>query len=232
MIPIGTSVAGHAGEDVKQPLRDLPDQETTWPPDTATRAVPGVAAGARLPLPEYLALCGRHFMRYWKQYTIPLVAVAVLQAFIRIDVNYTQSLPDHVFITVKGWKSGLKRGDYVAYGFPAANGDAVQFHRGDHMVKIIGGVAGDVVSMDEQRQFRIAEAGIDKQRLAALGASAVGIAKPVSRAGNRLEPGPVGVIPPGAYYVYAPHVDSLDSRYGAVGWITDREIIGRTFPIL
>ena len=41
----------------------------------------------------------------------------------------------------------------------------------------------------------------------------------------------VGVIPAGHYYVYAPHKDSLDSRYALVGWISEEEIIGRTFSL-
>ena len=63
----------------------------------------------RLSLPEYLKLCRTHFARYWKHYTIPLACVFLLQFVIRFDVNYTESLPDHVFVTVKGWKTGLKR---------------------------------------------------------------------------------------------------------------------------
>lgn len=186
----------------------------------------------RLSLPEYLNLCVTHFRRYRKHYLIPLVAVFLLQFVIRIDVNYTESLPDHVFITVKGWKTGLKRGDYIAYRFPTES-PISPFRKGDHMVKIIGGVGGDTVTMTEARGFTVLSPG------ETLGASmmipgsngTLGVAKTISRRGKPLETGPVGVIPDGSFYVYAPHPDSLDSRYAIVGWVTKDDIIGRTFAV-
>ena len=184
---------------------------------------------ARLSVPEYLQLCSSHFRRYWKHYSIPLVVVFLLQFFIRIDVNYTESLPDHVFITVKGWKSNIQRGDYVAYAFPSEN-PVSPFRKGDHMVKIVGGVAGDKVIMTENRSFQIIQPGQEKFA-ATLGGDSMGISKTVSRMGKPLEAGPVGVIPEGHYYVFAPHKDSLDSRYAMVGWITNDDIIGRTFSL-
>ena len=186
----------------------------------------------RLSLPEYLNLCATHFRRYWKHYMIPLVAVFLLQFVIRIDVNYTDSLPDHVFVTVKGWKTGLKRGDYIAYRFPTEN-PISPFRKGDHMVKIIAGVGGDTVTMTEARGFSVIAPG-EKQSASMMipGTNGtVGVAKTLSRAGKPLEAGPVGVIPDGHYYVYAPHKDSLDSRYALVGWISEEEIIGRTFSL-
>ena len=99
---------------------------------------------SRLSPREYLDLCLRHFRTYWKRYTAPVVVLVVMQLFIRVDVNYTESLPDHVFITVKGWKSGLSYGDYVAYKFPV-DSDLTLFRKGDHMVKIVLGKPGDRV---------------------------------------------------------------------------------------
>lgn len=183
----------------------------------------------RLSFPQYLDLCTTHLGRYWKHYLIPLVAMILLQMVVRIDVNYTQSLPDHVFITVKGWKSDLKHGDYVAYQFPTES-PVSPFRKGDHMVKIVGGVAGDKVVMTESRGFQIIIPG-QEQFAAILGGNSMGIAKPNSRAGKVLEPGPTGVIPEGQYYVFAPHPDSLDSRYAIVGWISKDDIIGKTFSL-
>lgn len=185
----------------------------------------------RLSLPEYLILCRTHFKQYWKHYTIPLLVVFMLQFVIRFDVNYTESLPDHIFITVKGWKTDLKRGDYVAYEFPTENPTS-PFRKGDHMVKLIGGIGGDTVTMSATRGFTVTtpgEANVSKMVPGGLGV--LGVAKTVSRKGKPLEAGPVGVIPEGAYYVFAPHTDSLDSRYAMVGWITTNDIIGRTFSL-
>ena len=59
----------------------------------------------------------------------------------------------------------------------------------------------------------------------------VGRAKPLSRAGKPLIPGPAGIIPPHRYYMAAPHPDSLDSRYALVGWVSDDQIIGKAYRI-
>jgi conjugal transfer pilin signal peptidase TrbI len=59
----------------------------------------------------------------------------------------------------------------------------------------------------------------------------VGYAKTVSRQGQPLDPGPTGTLPPGHYYVRAPHPDSLDSRYRLTGWIADAQIIGRAYAL-
>ena len=59
----------------------------------------------------------------------------------------------------------------------------------------------------------------------------VGRAKPLSRQGLTLELGPTGTLPDGAYYVRSPHPDSLDSRYGLTGWVSQAQIIGRAHAL-
>jgi conjugal transfer pilin signal peptidase TrbI len=185
----------------------------------------------RLSIPEYAALCWQGYLRHWKAYTLPLAGVCLLSLFIRIDINYTESLPHHVFVTVKGWTSGLKRGDYVAYRFPTEN-PVSPYRKGARMVKIVGGVAGDEVQMDNARVFSIVRPGDEADTFfAIMGGHGMGIAKEVSRRGLPLEPGPVGIIPEGAIYIFTPHQDSLDSRYAMVGWIQEKDIIGRTFAL-
>lgn len=185
----------------------------------------------RLTAKEYLDLCARNFKDNWKYYVLPVAGVLLLQTVVRLEVNYTESLPDHVFITIKGWKSGLKAGDYVAYHFPTENPYS-PFRKGDHMVKLVGGVEGDVVKMSPDRYFSILKAGEPGATANVPGAKGThGMAKERSMRGYPLEPGPVGLIPKDAFYVFAPHPDSLDSRYAMVGWIKKNDIIGRTFPI-
>ena len=100
------------------------------------------------------------------------------------------------------------------------------------MVKIIGGVGGDTVGMTEGRGFTVTSPGENNVTTMIPGSNGtLGIAKTVSRKGHPLEAGPVGVIPDGSYYVFAPHPDSLDSRYAIVGWIKESDLIGRTFAI-
>ena len=183
----------------------------------------------RLSVTEYRQLCCAHFRRYWKSYTIPVVVVLLLQLVLRIDVNYTESLPGHVFITIKGWKTDLQRGEYVAYAFPTEHPYS-PFRKGAQMVKIIGGVPGDVVRMTENRGFEVIGRN-DSDAFGKIGGHFMGTAKPISRMGKPLEAGPVGVIPKGEYYVFAPHKDSLDSRYAMVGWVRAIDIVGRTYAI-
>lgn len=182
----------------------------------------------RLSIKEYARLCSEHFKRYWWQYTLPVAVVFVLQLFIRVDVNLTESLPDKVFITVKGYTRNIQYGDYVAFEWPGGG----PFPKGFHFVKIVLGVPGDEIYMDEGRNFYLIKKhdlevlnrmGFDKRHL--------GKAKPFSKKGLPLEPGPTGVIPPGYFYVYAPHPDSLDSRYALTGWIPHEAILGKTYAI-
>ena len=180
------------------------------------------AAACRVPcVAQYLALCREHFWRNWKAYTFPLAAVFVLQLFVRLDINVTQSLPDHVFLTVKGWKADIRRGDYIAFRWQGGG----PFPKGFHFVKIVAGIPGDVISVDEARGFwrRAADDSVTGQFL--------GMAKTHSLKGEPLATGPVGTIPPGYYYVMAPHKDSLDSRYALTGWVREEAIIGKCFAL-
>jgi conjugal transfer pilin signal peptidase TrbI len=58
-----------------------------------------------------------------------------------------------------------------------------------------------------------------------------GQAKTIARDGRPLLPGPTGVIPSGRFHVYAPHPDSLDSRYAITGWIRHDQIIGKAYAL-
>jgi conjugal transfer pilin signal peptidase TrbI len=138
-----------------------------------------------------------------------------------LDFNITDSLPDQVFLTLKHWSGPIQKGDYVAFEWHGGG----PFPKGIHFVKLIAGVPGDVVTMDAERNFWLNGAG----GVVPGSGELLGWAKPRSRTGEALDPGPVGVIPPGYYYVRAPHPDSLDSRYALTGWIHESEIIGKSY---
>ena len=182
----------------------------------------------RLSIREYIRLCSDHFKRNWWQYTLPVAVVFVLQLFIRIDVNLTESLPDRVFITVKGMTSNIQRGDYIAFEWPGGG----PFPKGFHFVKIVAGLPGDKVRVDEERNFYIdkARSGTVLNQVS-LTENQMGRAKTHSKRGLPLELGPTGVVPAGHFYVYAPHPDSLDSRYALTGWIRQEAILGKTYAI-
>jgi len=84
--------------------------------------------------------------------------------------------------------------------------------------KRVVGIAGDVVT--------------EKDRTFFVGGKAVAKAKPVSRFGEPLALGPTGIIPRGCYFVATGHQDGFDSRYGAIGWICARSVLGVGRPVL
>lgn len=126
-------------------------------------------------------------------------------------INHTQSLPHWAFVVDR--KAEPKRGDFV-YFLPPENPyyDQIGF------VKIVAGVSGDQVHRDGRAFF--------------VNGQSVGHAKETSQAGDPLQPGPEGVIPPQHYYVFTPHRDSYDSRYDDIGWIGRDRLVGVAKPIL
>lgn len=128
-----------------------------------------------------------------------------------LGLNVSESLPHTLYLIHRN--APLKSGDLVAFRWhgngPYANG--VTF------VKIVAGVPGDRVTQKERRFF--------------INGHAVGYAKPAGRNGMPLDIGPTGQIPPGQFYVMAPHPDSLDSRYRLTGWISQSQIIGRAHAL-
>jgi len=183
----------------------------------------------RLNLRAYFALCAENLRRRWWQLLLPIVVIGIFQIFFRLDVNLSESLPDHVFVTMKGQTADIKSGDYIAFKWPGGG----PYPQGFHFIKIVLGVPGDVVSMDGERNFYIDKADANKTNLKEvfLAGRSVGKAKTHSLKGEPLQAGLTGVIPPDHFYVYAPHPDSLDSRYAMTGWIPRDAILGKTYPI-
>lgn len=125
-----------------------------------------------------------------------------------LNINLTASLPYRVSVADKTARPG--RGELLAFTM----GTNKRFPPGTVAVKIVGGLSGDAVTMDEDRYFYV-----NGQR--------IGRAKPVSRKGEPLALGPTGRIPAGHYFVYTPHLDSYDSRYADIGWIAPEQVVGR-----
>lgn len=156
----------------------------------------------------------------WRRLLLIVGLLAVLAAFkglaafherYLLTVNHTESLSHWAFIVDRKAQPG--RGDLI-YFAPPEN----PYYEDQGFVKIIAGVPGDRVHRKAQVYF-VAEREI-------------GVANPVSRAGDPLEPGPVGVIPAGHYFVFTPHKDSYDSRYDDIGWIGRDRIVGVAKPLL
>ena len=152
-----------------------------------------------------------HLRRWcWVYLLVASVAIA-FHAHYAIGVNVTASLPYRLFIIDK--RDHPARGQYVAFRWPGGG----PYLAGATFVKQIAGGPGDVVTRIDRDFF--------------VNGLPVGLAKPMSRTGQRLKPGPTGTLPADRYYVRAPHPDSLDSRYALLGWISDSQIIGRAYVL-
>lgn len=145
-----------------------------------------------------------------------LVAIAAFGRYFTISINVSDSLPGTVFLVQKGARPD--KGDLAAFRY----GGGGPYERGSLFLKRMVGTPGSVVE-----RVDVGEGYWDYY----VDGLFVGRAKPTSRAGLPLEPGPVGKIPPGHYYMAAPAPDSLDSRYALVGWVGDDQIVGRAFRV-
>lgn len=138
------------------------------------------------------------------------VAGALWSRSHQILINKTGSLRNWGYIVDVGRLP--ERGEMVAF-MPPPNP-----YYSETFVKVVGGVPGDVVERDG-RTYRVA-------------GRPIGEAKENSARGLPLAPGPTGVLPPGHYFVYAPHKDSYDSRYADIGWVPAAAVLGAARPIL
>ena len=161
--------------------------------------------------------CLRRFA-LWTLASVPLIGALTLGAAalpddVRIGYNVTDSLPGLVYI-VRAGELPASRGEAVAFR-PPAN----PFYP-DRMVfvKKVLGLPGDRVTRTGRDFF--------------INGAYVATAKWRARSGEPLVPGPEGVIPAGAYFVWTPHPDSYDSRYEDIGWIPAARLVGRARRLL
>ncbi|MBL8528846.1 MAG: S26 family signal peptidase [Burkholderiales bacterium] len=152
-----------------------------------------------------------HVRRWGIGYLLLVVGAVAFQGHFSFGLNATPSLPHHLFLIHNGELP--QRGQYVAFRWPGGG----PYPAGVTFVKLLAGLPGDRVTRVD-RDFYVN--GIP-----------VGTAKVVSRRGDPLELGAIGVLPAARYYVQAPHPDSLDSRYRLTGWISADQIIGRAYAI-
>ena len=157
-----------------------------------------------------------HCSRYSLVYLWLLVGIVAFGRYFTISINASDSLPGVLFLVQKGSKPN--KGDLVAFRYAGGG----PYERGTLFLKRIVGIPGSsVVAKDVGGGYH--DYFVD--------GIFVGRAKPFSKIGIALKPGPEGTIPEGHYYVAAPNPDSLDSRYAMVGWISDEQIVGRALRI-
>ena len=159
----------------------------------------------------FLARTRTHLRRSGLVYALVIAAAIIFPTRFALGLNATPSLPHHLFLIQKGTLP--VRGELVAFRWPGGG----PYRPGVTFIKRVAGVPGDIVTSIE-RDFYVN--GI-----------AAGTAKRSAHANLALELGPTGTLPPGHYYVHAPHPDSLDSRYAMTGWISQDRIIGRAYAL-
>ena len=149
-------------------------------------------------------------LRCWGVAYLAIALAAMLfKANFVFGINSSTSLPQHVFLIHKGEQPA--RGQYVAFRWESGGPHPA----GTTFVKILAGMAGDMVARKERDFF--------------INGEFIGTAKTHSNSGAPLELAAAGVIPPGRYFVRAPHPDSLDSRYRLPGLVTQDQIVGRAY---
>jgi len=126
--------------------------------------------------------------------------------------NIDQSLPGIFYQIERGELP--KRNDVAGIRVPKNP----YYPEGAPFLKIIRGVPGDVVTCDGRRFF--------------INGVFAGEAKEQTQRGNPLTLGPTGIIPADHYFVWTPHKDSYDSRYGEVGWVAKQNILGTARRVL
>jgi conjugal transfer pilin signal peptidase TrbI len=157
-----------------------------------------------------------HLGRRAAVYLWLLVALVAFGRHFILTLNVSDSLPGTIFLVEKGSPADL--GELVAF----RHGGGGPFGRGALFLKRVAGMPNSIVTYRETG---------NGSRDYFVDGRYVGRAKPKSKAGLPLEPGPTGTIPQGRYYLAAPHPDSLDSRYALVGWVADAQIVGRAFRV-
>jgi conjugal transfer pilin signal peptidase TrbI len=132
-------------------------------------------------------------------------------------INATLSLENWAFLVERGTKP--RRGD-IAF-FVAPPNRIVTEHFGiptPPFGKRVYGIAGDRVRREGD--------------VVSVNGRPVARLKPLTKSGERLTPGPTGIIPQGCYYMGSPHKDGLDSRYADIGFVCHKQILGTGRAIL
>jgi conjugal transfer pilin signal peptidase TrbI len=109
------------------------------------------------------------------------------------------------------WWHGLQR----ALGAPVRRAGPAP---GDGFVKYLVGIEGDRLEVNGRQVVLVRP---DGARLD------LGVAKTQTKRGVALHVIAAQVIPPGFVYVWAPHLDALDSRYAEMGLVPAKALVGK-----
>ena len=169
------------------------------------------ATWARFDTARFRLRTGTHLRRWGLAYAATLAGALWFHNHYALGLNATHSLPGTLYLIERGVLP--QRGDPAAFRWAGGG----RYPAGVTFIKVVAGQPGDTVTRDGATYV--------------VAGTVLGQAKPTSRRGEPLEPGPTGTLPEGRYFVFAPHPDSLDSRYALTGWIASEQIIGRARAI-
>jgi hypothetical protein len=164
-----------------------------------------------------------------------LLLLFTLTRFFGIGIVLTDSVHTRLALVIKGVQPDV--GELAVFGYTGRTVDRyyednwlIGLRRqlgqpvrldgprpGEGFIKVVAGVAGDRIELDRGHVF------LDTRR----GRLDMGACKPVSRHGVPLHPIAPQVIPAGFVYMFAPHVDALDSRYDVMGLVPVGAIVGK-----
>lgn len=198
-------------------------------------AATSVAPGLRHRVAQHLRARWPSIRRSLPRDLVIVAALSLLLQPFSISWVMTESIGAHMALVIKG--AMPKPGELVAFAYTGGEipgyylstpttrlGLALGLHprldgprRGDGFIKYLMGIEGDRIEVQGRQVF------LNTPR----GRFAVGEAKPVSRHGVPLQVIAPQVIPPGYVYVWAPHVDALDSRYQLLGLVPASAIVGK-----
>ncbi|MFQ5469738.1 MAG: S26 family signal peptidase [Gammaproteobacteria bacterium] len=145
-----------------------------------------------------------------------MIGLVIIQASLSpwylFGLNIDNSLPGYVYLVIRDELPA--RLDVAAFRTPPNP----YYPEDVPFIKVVLGIPGDNVTRNG-REYSI-------------NGVAIGWAKEQTRRGQPLTPGPTGSLPPGHYFFWTPHIDSYDSRYDEIGWITTDRILGRAVRLL
>jgi hypothetical protein len=178
---------------------------------------------------------GPHIRRTLPRDLSIMLILFMVTRFLGLGVVMTDSVHTRLALVIKGaspkvgqlavfaYSGGMLPG-YYPDGWMADARRALGMHvsldgprKDDGFIKYLAGVAGDRIEVESGHVFLINASGRHD----------MGACKPTTRHGVQLHPIAPQVIPPGYVYVYAPHVDALDSRYSVMGLVPTGAIVGR-----
>ena len=177
-----------------------------------------LALQPKVALPAYAALVWAAVRRHplaWSAFALVTCTGFVFSHYYWLRFTLTESMPWHLVLVEKARPApgSLKRGDLVAWRWQGG----LIYPKGAVFLKVVKGLPGDQV-LTVGRDFYV-------------NGEYVGRAKAVSRLGQTLTANQPGTVPAGHYYLYAPHRDSLDSRYAATGYVAHERILGRAYGV-